>query len=124
MEPEEEIKKFLARYRSSVKYFTVPVSKTKCAELLKFDDFYRDLSKVHFSPFLNPLLEYQNHERGYPANFGGTGASYATSLLRLAALKLDYNLCKKTVLGKKVETANSMLHCLSKFSAEHLLISY
>jgi hypothetical protein len=121
MQSGTEIKKFLNRYRDSVKIFSYQINNKSCAGLVSFDNFYRDSNGLHFSPFLDPLKEYENFNRGISSTPGGTGASYAVALLKLTGAKIPFDNCKERLFGQKFETARSVMKCLSKSSGARTL---
>ncbi len=121
MQSDTEIKKFLIRYRNSVKFFSFHINEKSCTRLVNFDDFYRDLSGIHFSPFLDPMKEYENFQKGIPSSPGGTGASYAVAFLKLIGAKIPFESCKEILVGQKFETARSVMRCLSRSSGARIL---
>lgn len=117
MESEIGLRNFLHRYRHSSRYFVFPIDEKSCQNLLVFDDFYRDFPGITFSPFLDPLREYENFLKGMPSVPGGTGASYAVAFLKLINAKIPFAACKESFFGHKIETARSVMKCLPKSSA-------
>lgn len=98
MQSSQEISRFYANNKKDAKILTYEISQNDCRDLMAFDDFYRKQKRIEFSPFADPLEK-----------LGGTGASYAVALMKIAHIDAEYELFLESFMGKSFYTAQGFI---------------
>lgn len=98
MQSAKEVSRFHEINKQDSKILIYEISSNDCKTLIDFDNFYRKQNKIKFSPFLDPLEKV-----------GGTGASYAVALMKLAHVNVEYELFLESFKGRSFYTAQGFI---------------
>lgn len=109
MQSESEIKGFIETNQSVARELVLNISNQSCLELIAFDNFHRSSNLLFFGPLIAPLTEYEKARHGISAQVGGTGASYAVALLKMADFKLPFDAYKENFGNYSFYTAQGIV---------------